>query len=52
MKRMGYLGTCVPQEYDGAGMDTVSFSIVTEEIGRIDASWSITTGVHASVCFK
>ncbi|MFW9898002.1 MAG: acyl-CoA dehydrogenase family protein [Candidatus Thorarchaeota archaeon] len=50
MKRMGYFGTCVPQEYDGAGMDTVSFSIVTEEIGRIDASWSITTGVHASVC--
>ena len=50
MKRMGYFGTCVPKEYDGAGMDTLSFSIVTEEIGRIDASWSITTGVHASDC--
>ena len=52
MKELGYFGTCIPQEYGGAGLhdDTVSFCIVTEEIGRIDASWSITTGVHASVC--
>jgi butyryl-CoA dehydrogenase len=52
MKEMGYFGTCIPQEYGGAGLhdDTISFCIVTEEIGRIDASWSITTGVHASVC--
>ncbi len=52
MKRMGYFGTCIPKEYGGAGLqdDTVAFCIITEEIGRIDASWSITTGVHASVC--
>ncbi len=52
MKRMGYFGTCIPKKYGGAGLheDTVSFCIITEEIGRVDASWSITTGVHASVC--
>lgn len=52
MKRMKYFGTCIPKEYGGAGLhnDTISFCITTEEIGRIDASWSITTGVHASVC--
>ncbi len=52
MKRMKYFGTCIPKEYGGAGLqdDTISFCIITEEIGRIDASWSITTGVHASVC--
>ena len=52
MKEMGYFGTCIPKEYGGAGLheDTISFCIITEEIGRIDASWSITTGVHASVC--
>ena len=52
MKKMGYFGTCIPKEYGGAGLheDTISFCIITEEIGRIDASWSITTGVHASVC--
>ena len=51
MKRMNFFGTCIPKEYGGAGLedDTVSFSIITEEIGRIDASWSITTGVHCSV---
>ena len=52
MKKMKYFGTCIPKEYGGAGLqdDTISFCIATEEIGRIDASWSITTGVHCSVC--
>lgn len=51
MKRMGYFGICIPEEYGGSSLhdDTVSFCIITEEIGRIDASWSITTGVHCSV---
>ena len=52
MKEMNYFGTCIPEEYGGAGLhdDTISFCIVTEEIGRLDASWGITTGVHCSVC--
>jgi butyryl-CoA dehydrogenase len=52
MKEMNYFGTCIPEEYGGAGLhdDTISFCIVTEEIGRADASWGITTGVHCSVC--
>jgi len=52
MKDMNYFGTCIPEEYGGAGLhdDTISFSIVTEEIGRVDASWGVTTGVHCSVC--
>ncbi|MBD3343244.1 MAG: acyl-CoA dehydrogenase, partial [Candidatus Lokiarchaeota archaeon] len=50
MKRMKYFGACVPQEYGGAGLDTLGFAIATEEIGRVDASWSITFAVHASVC--
>jgi butyryl-CoA dehydrogenase len=51
MKEMNYFGICVPKEYGGAGLhdDTLSFCIITEEIGRIDASWSITVGVHCSV---
>ena len=52
MKEMNYFGSCIPEEYGGAGLhnDTIAFAIVTEEIGRVDASWSITTGVHCSVC--
>lgn len=51
MKRMNYFGICIPKEYGGAGLheDTVSFAIIIEEIGRVDASWAITTGVHCSV---
>jgi butyryl-CoA dehydrogenase len=51
MKKMNYFGTCIPEEYGGAGLhnDTISFCIITEEIGRLDTSWSITTGVHCSV---
>ncbi|MBA7505496.1 Acyl-CoA dehydrogenase [subsurface metagenome] len=51
MKEMNFFGTCIPKEYGGAGLhdDTLSFCIITEEIGRVDASWSITTGVHCSV---
>jgi len=52
MKEMNFFGSCIPEEYGGAGLhnDTIAFSIITEEIGRVDASWSVTTGVHCSVC--
>jgi alkylation response protein AidB-like acyl-CoA dehydrogenase len=50
MKRMKYFGINIPQEYGGAGLDTLAFVIATEEIGRVDASWSITFAVPASVC--
>ena len=52
MKELNYFGSCIPEEYGGAGLDkdTIAFAICTEEIGRVDASWSITTGVHCSVC--
>jgi len=51
IKEMKYFGSCIPEEYGGAGLhdDTIAFAIITEEIGRIDASWAITTGVHCSV---
>lgn len=51
MKEMNFFGTCIPKEYGGAGLhdDTLSFCIITEEIGRVDASWGIASGVHCSV---
>ena len=52
MKELNYFGSCIPEEYGGAGLhnDTISFAIITEEIGRVDASWAVTIGVHGSVC--
>lgn len=51
MKRMNYFGICIPEEWGGAGLhdDAVSFAAIVEEIGRVDASWAITVGVHCSV---
>jgi butyryl-CoA dehydrogenase len=51
IKRLGYFGICIPKEYGGASLqeDTVGFAIIIEEIGRVDASWAITVGVHCSV---
>lgn len=51
LKKMNYFGICIPREYGGAGLhnDTISFAIIVEEIGRVDASWAITVGVHCSV---
>ncbi len=51
IKEMNYFGICIPRKYGGAGLhnDTISFAIIVEEIGRVDASWAITVGVHCSV---
>jgi alkylation response protein AidB-like acyl-CoA dehydrogenase len=37
----GLLGLHVPEEYGGAGADTLTFAILTEEIARVDASSSV-----------
>ncbi|MBA2449538.1 MAG: acyl-CoA dehydrogenase family protein [Chloroflexi bacterium] len=34
--QLGYLGAIVPPEYEGAGLDYVSYGIVCEEIARAD----------------
>ncbi|MFX0012290.1 MAG: acyl-CoA dehydrogenase family protein [Candidatus Hermodarchaeota archaeon] len=51
MKEMNYFGTCIPEEYGGAGLhnDTIGFGIVIEEISRADAAWGITIAVHNGV---
>lgn len=45
MAELGLLGVNVPEEYGGAGMDSISYTIVIEEISRACAS----TGVIAAV---
>jgi len=48
MGKLGLLGIMVPQEYGGAGLDAVSYSIVVEEISRKCASTGVITSVHNS----
>ena len=36
MGELGFLGMMVPEDWNGAGMDAVSYVIAMEEISRID----------------
>jgi len=47
---LGILGAMVPERYGGAGMDTVSYAIAVEEIGRGDGSLGLTVASHNSLC--
>ncbi|GGA32292.1 acyl-CoA dehydrogenase family protein [Psychrobacillus lasiicapitis] len=46
---MGMMGLPFAEEYEGAGADTVSFAIVTEELSRACASTGITYSAHISL---
>jgi short-chain 2-methylacyl-CoA dehydrogenase len=46
---LGLMGMTIPQEYGGAGADTVSYSIAVEELTRIDSSVAITLAAHHSL---
>jgi butyryl-CoA dehydrogenase len=49
MAKLGLLGVIIPTEYGGAGLDTISYSIVVEEISRKCASTGVITSVHNSL---
>jgi butyryl-CoA dehydrogenase len=52
LAEMGFLGMMVPEEYGGAGLDTVSYVIAMEEVSRACASTSVTMTVQNSlVCW-
>lgn len=46
----GFLGSYVPEEYGGAGMDYLSYSIIVEEISRQCASTGVLISAHTSLC--
>lgn len=46
---LGMMGLPFPEEYEGAGADTISFAIVTEELSRACASTGITYSAHISL---
>ncbi|KYG92271.1 acyl-CoA dehydrogenase [[Bacillus] sp. KCTC 13219] len=49
LSKMGIMGLPFPEEYGGAGADTISFAIVTEELSRVCASTGITYSAHISL---
>lgn len=49
MAKLGFLGVIIPQEYGGAGLNTISYAIIVEEISRKCASTGVITSVHNSL---
>jgi len=52
LAELGFLGMLVDPQYDGGGMDTVSYVLAMEEISKIDASVAVIMSVNNSlVCY-
>lgn len=49
MGQLGLLGMCVPQEYGGQGLDTLSYIIAVEELARVDGSTAATIAADNSL---
>ena len=46
----GLLGSYIPEEYGGAGMDYTSYSIIVEELSRNCGSTGVFVSAHTSLC--
>ncbi len=49
LAELGLMGIPIPEEYGGAGADTLSYAIAVEELTRIDSSVAITVAAHTSL---
>jgi short/branched chain acyl-CoA dehydrogenase len=49
MGELGLMGIPVPEQYGGAGADTIAYALAIEELTRIDSSVAITVAAHTSL---
>jgi short-chain 2-methylacyl-CoA dehydrogenase len=49
LAELGLMGIPIPEEYEGAGGDTLAYTIAIEELTRIDSSVAITVAAHTSL---
>jgi alkylation response protein AidB-like acyl-CoA dehydrogenase len=47
--RLGFLGMTTPEEYDGMGLDTVTYLMALEEIAAADASIAVSMSIHNAI---
>jgi alkylation response protein AidB-like acyl-CoA dehydrogenase len=50
LAKLGLLGMIIPEEWGGAGFDTIAYAVALEEIAKADASVCVIVGVTNSVC--
>src|SRR5439155_7604538 len=49
MAELGLMGMTIPEDYGGAGADTIAYAIAVEELTRVDSSVAITMAAHHSL---
>src|ERR1043165_5728173 len=47
--QLGFLGMMIPEEFDGMGLDTLTYLVALEEIASVDASVAVMLSVHNSL---
>jgi alkylation response protein AidB-like acyl-CoA dehydrogenase len=47
---LGLMGAVWPTEYGGAGLSTLDYAIVMEELSRVDAGVALSVAAHNSLC--
>ena len=48
--RLGYMGAIFPEEFGGAGLGYIEYSLIIEELSRVDGSVGIIVAAHTSLC--
>jgi alkylation response protein AidB-like acyl-CoA dehydrogenase len=49
LAELGFLGMMIPEQYDGLGLDTLTYLVALEEIAAVDASTAVLMSVHNSL---
>jgi alkylation response protein AidB-like acyl-CoA dehydrogenase len=47
---LGLMGVVWPPEYGGAGMTTLDYALIIEELSRVDAGVALSVAAHNSLC--
>jgi alkylation response protein AidB-like acyl-CoA dehydrogenase len=48
--KLGYMGAIFPESLGGAGLGYIEYSIIIEELSRVDGSVGIIVAAHTSLC--
>src|SRR6478672_3730714 len=48
--KLGYMGAIFPESFGGAGLGYIDYSIIIEELSRVDGSVGIIVAAHTSLC--
>jgi len=49
LAELGLMGVCLPEEYGGAGLGTLEWTLVMEELARVDAGVALSLAAHHSL---